>query len=107
VVSITWPDPKDRIIGTVGAPIPNTEIRFVLDGEDVANGEEGELWVAGPQVMQGYWNNPEATAEVIVEEGGKRWFRTGDLASLVNGKFIKITGRSKDQYKVRNSLYLT
>jgi long-subunit acyl-CoA synthetase (AMP-forming) len=100
VVSVTFPDPRERIIGTVGTPVAHTEIRLVLDGKDVANGEEGELWVAGPQVMQGYWNNPEATAEVIVEEGGKRWFRTGDLVSLVDDGFMKVTGRSKEQYKV-------
>ena len=52
--------------------------------------------------MQGYWGKPEATAEVIVEEGGKRWFRTGDLVTIVKGKhdYIKVTGRSKEQYKV-------
>jgi long-chain acyl-CoA synthetase len=77
-----------------------------MDGKDVAEGEEGELWAAGPQIMQGYWNRPEATEEVIVEEGGKRWFRTGDLATFVNGNHIKITGRSKEQYKLENGKYV-
>ncbi len=57
--------------------------------------------------MLGYWGKPEATAEVIVEEGGKRWFRTGDLVTLVGPeKQIKITGRSKEQYKLENGKYV-
>jgi long-chain acyl-CoA synthetase len=106
VVSLTFPDARHRILGTVGPPIPGTELRLVRDGRDVAAGEEGELWVCGPQVMQGYWGKPEATAEVIVEEGGKRWFRTGDLVQLVHGNHIKITGRIKEQYKLENGKYV-
>ena len=55
--------------GSVGALIPNTEARLIdpETGEDVAEGEEGEIWVRGPQVMRGYLNNDEATAETLVE----------------------------------------
>jgi len=57
--------------------------------------------------MKGYWNKPEATSEVIVEDpDGKRWFRTGDLATLVEGKYIKITGRCKELYKLENGKYV-
>jgi amino acid adenylation domain-containing protein len=64
----------------IGVPCSDDECRVVdEDGRDVARGEEGELWVAGGSVMQGYWNRPERTAEVFVTEQGKRWYRTGDL----------------------------
>jgi long-chain acyl-CoA synthetase len=106
VLSVTYAYQTHRILGTVGQPLPRTEVRLVMDGKDVAEGEEGELWAAGPQIMQGYWKSPEATEEVIVEEGGKRWFRTGDLATFVNGNHIKITGRSKEQYKLENGKYV-
>jgi len=113
VVAITYPDPQKRVIGTVGAPLPQTQIKLVdtetLEAVDAAGsaGQEGELWVSGPQIMKGYWNKPEATSEVIVEDpDGKRWFRTGDLATLVEGKYIKITGRCKELYKLENGKYV-
>ena len=67
--------------GSVGALIPNTEARLI-DPEtekDVPEGEQGEIWVRGPQVMKGYLNNDEATAETLVEDG---WLRTGDIARI-------------------------
>jgi len=111
VVAITYPDPQKRIVGTVGPALPHTHIKLVdpetLEQVDAAAGEEGELWVSGPQVMKGYWQKPEATSEVIVEdEDGKRWFRTGDLATLIRGEHIKITGRCKEQYKLENGKYV-
>jgi len=66
--------------------------------------------VSGPQVMQGYWHKPAATAEVLVTDAatGRVWFRTGDLVTLVGpeGKHLKITGRCKDQYKLENGKYV-
>mmetsp|Transcript_10507 Transcript_10507/g.30097 ORF Transcript_10507/g.30097 Transcript_10507/m.30097 type:complete len:695 (-) Transcript_10507:841-2925(-) len=107
VVSITWPNPEDRVNGTVGRPIPGVDIRIVKDGQDVAPGGEGELWVSGPNVLQGYWKQPEATAEVFEHcEEGKRWFRTGDLATVIDDGHIKITGRIKEQYKLENGKYV-
>eukprot|EP00618_Florenciella_parvula_P017668 CAMPEP_0119478230 /NCGR_PEP_ID=MMETSP1344-20130328/8062_1 /TAXON_ID=236787 /ORGANISM="Florenciella parvula, Strain CCMP2471" /LENGTH=688 /DNA_ID=CAMNT_0007512385 /DNA_START=32 /DNA_END=2098 /DNA_ORIENTATION=- len=108
VVSITYPDPTQRILGSVGIALPGVDVKLVMDGADIVPGEgEGELWVSGPNVMQGYWGKQAETDEVIVhDENGKRWFRTGDVASIVDGKHIKITGRIKEQYKLENGKYV-
>lgn len=80
--------------GTVGKPVRNVELRFVGDdGHDVPEGEEGELWVKGPGVMKGYYNQPEVTREVLDDDG---WFRTGDIARLDEDGFLAITGRKKE-----------
>lgn len=85
---------KDRRPGTLGLPYPSTEIKIV-DPEDisveVADGEIGELLVRGPQVFQGYYNNPEETANVL-QDG---WLRTGDLVRVDNG-FIVMADRRKE-----------
>lgn len=84
-----------RKIGSVGVPVPDTESRIVDmdDGkEEMPVGEKGELIVRGPQVMQGYWNAPEATAEAI-RDG---WMHTGDLAIMDEDGFFRIVGRKKD-----------
>jgi acyl-CoA synthetase (AMP-forming)/AMP-acid ligase II len=86
--------------GSVGALIPNTEARLI-DPEtekDVAEGEEGEIWVRGPQVMVGYLNNPEATAETLVEDG---WLRTGDIARIDPEGFTFIVDRLKELIKYK------
>ncbi len=90
-----------RKAGTVGLPMPSTEVR-VVDPEnptkDVAAGEPGELIVRGPQVMSGYWKQPEETAAVFVEadDDGKPWFRTGDIVSIDPDGFISIVDRIKE-----------
>ncbi|MFT4930110.1 MAG: long-chain acyl-CoA synthetase, partial [Phenylobacterium sp.] len=79
--------------GSIGLPAPSTDIRLVGDdGVDVAKGESGELWVKGPQVMQGYYNRPDATAEVMHGE----WFATGDIARMDDEGFFFIVDRKKD-----------
>ena len=81
-------------IGTVGPPVPGTEIKTVdEDGKDLGLNEKGELWVRGPQVMKGYWRNEAATSESITEDG---WFKTGDFAMIDDEGFIKIVDRKKD-----------
>ena len=63
------------------------------EGVDLGLGERGELCVKGPQVMKGYWQNPEATAEVLDAEG---WFKTGDIAVIDPDGFVRIVDRKKD-----------
>ena len=71
-----------RRAGTVGIPLPGVGMRIVNpDGHVVANGEEGEILVRGSNVFAGYWNAPEKTAaSFMLDESGRRWFRTGDIA---------------------------
>lgn len=108
VVSVTTHDPAVRINGTVGSVLPGVRVKLMMGGiEQVGDGAEGELWVSGANVMQGYWNRPAETAEVFVDEAdGTRWFRTGDLATLLHGEHIKITGRIKEQFKLENGKYV-
>jgi acyl-CoA synthetase (AMP-forming)/AMP-acid ligase II len=86
--------------GSVGALIPNTEARLVdpETGEDVPEGEAGELWIRGPQVMRGYLDAPEATAETLVEDG---WLRTGDIARIDEDGFTYIVDRLKELIKYK------
>ena len=80
-------------IGTVGIPLPSTVVRPVLeDGQPAPIGEPGELWARGPQIMAGYWQRPEATAEVMTDG----WLRTGDIGTMDADGYIKIVDRSKD-----------
>lgn len=78
---------------SIGIPMPNTDIRIVDDaGNDVPQGERGELWVKGPQVMQGYWQRPQATAEVM-KDG---WLATGDIVVMGDDLNLRIVDRKKD-----------
>lgn len=81
-------------LGTVGLAVPETELKVVdEEGKTLAVSESGELLIRGPQVMKGYWNNPEATAEAIDAEG---WFKTGDYATIDANGYVKIVDRKKD-----------
>ncbi|GBC57710.1 long-chain-fatty-acid-CoA ligase [Stutzerimonas stutzeri] len=81
-------------LGTVGLPVPGTTLKVIDDeGNALPLGEPGELCVKGPQVMKGYWQRPEATAEVLDEEG---WLRTGDIAVIDQDGFVSIVDRKKD-----------
>ncbi|MBU9829815.1 long-chain-fatty-acid--CoA ligase FadD [Rahnella sp. FC061912-K] len=83
--------------GSIGIPVPSTEIRLVDDnGQDVAAGEPGELLVRGPQVMLGYWQRPSATDEVL-KDG---WLSTGDIVTVDEQGFIRIVDRKKDMILV-------
>ncbi|MBY7949185.1 long-chain-fatty-acid--CoA ligase FadD [Vibrio fluvialis] len=84
--------------GAIGLPVPSTEVRIVDDEGNVLNYDQtGELQVRGPQVMQGYWQRPEATKEVINEEG---WLSTGDIVSFDENGMIYIVDRKKDMILV-------
>jgi long-chain acyl-CoA synthetase len=85
----------NRKQGTVGLPLPGTDIRVVDPANptrDVAAGERGELIVRGPQVMSGYWKKPDATADVFVDG----WFRTGDIVTIDDEGFVKVVDRIKE-----------
>jgi long-chain acyl-CoA synthetase len=92
IVSCNPVDGTDRL-GTIGLPLPSTRIRLVAeDGRAVPPGQSGELLVMGPQVMNGYWNRPEETADVL--RGG--WLWTGDIARIDEAGFLSIVDRKKD-----------
>ncbi|MEY1554304.1 AMP-binding protein [Yoonia sp. R2331] len=86
--------------GAAGLLVPNTQARIVdiESGHNCAADQEGELWLKGPQVMQGYLNNPTATAETIVTDG---WLRTGDIARIDPDGYMFITDRLKELIKFK------
>lgn len=86
--------------GSIGLPLPDTDIKIVdLESgrHEVALGEEGELCIAGPQVMKGYWNRPDETAIALrADEEGRRWLYTGDVARMDHDGYTYIVQRKKD-----------
>lgn len=84
--------------GKIGLPIPSTEVSIRnAEGEELSFGEMGELCIKGPQVMRGYWEQPEETANVLTEDG---WLRTGDIATVDEEGFVQIVDRKKDMILV-------
>ncbi len=94
VISVNNPNTKAMKIGTVGEILPNIELKF---------GDDGEILVKGPGVMKGYYKAPDLTAEVIDEEG---WFHTGDIGIVEDGKYLKITDRKKEMFKLSAGKYI-
>lgn len=83
--------------GSIGLPVPSTDIMLVDDaGDEVAEGEPGELCIKGPQVMLGYWQRPDATDEVL--KNG--WLRSGDIVTVDHEGFLRIIDRKKDMILV-------
>ena len=99
----TNPYEAQRKNGTIGQVLPQTRL-LLLDKEDASKlapeGEPGELAINGPQIMQGYWNLPQADAEVFVEHLGRKWLRTGDVATIGEDGFVAIVDRIKDMIAV-------
>lgn len=88
-------------IGTIGIPWPSTALRILReDGTWADTGEVGEICASGPQVMLGYFNRPDETAQVIFEQDGMRWFKTGDLGYEDADGYFKIVDRKKDMILV-------
>lgn len=86
--------PEAHRAGTIGRPVRHVAIRVVdPDGQPVDTGAEGELWIKGPNVMKGYYNDPEATRKTITPDG---WLKTGDGGKIDADGFVTITGRLKD-----------
>lgn len=94
VIAVNNPSEKENIIGTVGTPLKGTEISFT---------EDGEILVRGPHVMLGYYKDKESTDQAIDKDG---WLHTGDVGMLVDGKYLKITDRKKEIFKMSNGKYL-
>lgn len=93
VISVNGPNWNTKKIGTVGVPINNVEVKIA---------EDGEVLCKGPNVMMGYYEQPEKTAEVL-RDG---WFHTGDIGEMVEGKFLKITDRKKEIFKTSGGKYI-
>ncbi|MBD3636287.1 MAG: AMP-binding protein [Crocinitomicaceae bacterium] len=94
VISVNWKDTNQIYIGTTGT---------VIDQVTVKIAEDGEILVKGPNVMIGYYNQPEKTKEVIDDEG---WFHTGDIGTFVDGIYLKITDRKKEIFKTSGGKYI-
>ena len=92
--AIVVPLSMEDFTGTIGLPVPSTDVRICDDdGNDVPLGELGEICIRGPQVMEGYWQRPEETAKVMFPGG---WFRSGDIARMDEQGFTYIEDRKKD-----------
>jgi long-chain acyl-CoA synthetase len=94
VIAVNYPNAADCRIGTVGPVLPGVEVKFA---------EDGEILCRGPNVMQGYFLNPELTDEVIDADG---WLRTGDIGCMVEERFLKITDRKKEMFKTSGGKYI-
>ncbi len=94
VIAVNTLDPGCMYFGTVGPVIKNNTVKF---------GPDGEILVKGPNVMKGYWNRPDATAEVLEADG---FFHTGDIGELIEGKYLKITDRKKEIFKTSQGKYI-
>ena len=102
-VASTNPYEGEERVGTIGQPLPGTRMKL-LDREnpakDAVDGEPGELAIQGPQVMQGYWQRPEAAAAAFAERPDGRWLRTGDVATIDEAGYARIVDRIKDMIAV-------
>jgi long-chain acyl-CoA synthetase len=94
VIAASQPEASGNLIGAVGPVIPGVEVKLAADGE---------ILTRSPSVMQGYYNRPDLTAEVIDQDG---WLHTGDIGEFVQGKFLKITDRKKEMFKTSNGKYV-
>ncbi|MEN6453897.1 MAG: long-chain fatty acid--CoA ligase [Prolixibacteraceae bacterium] len=94
VIAVSNPLKNEMKIGTVGPVLPGVKVKIA---------DDGEILCKGPSVMKGYYKDPELTAQVIDEEG---WFHTGDIGILDEGKYLKITDRKKEMFKMSGGKYI-
>jgi long-chain acyl-CoA synthetase len=99
-VTHSTPQLARRKPGSIGVPFPDTDMKVVdveTGTEDMPLGEAGELCISGPQVMKGYWNKPEESAQVLrADPAGRIWFHTGDIAAVDEDGYTSIVQRKKD-----------
>jgi long-chain acyl-CoA synthetase len=99
-VTHSTPQTAQRKYGSIGLPLPNTDMKIVdveTGTREMPIGERGELCISGPQVMKGYWNNPVETANVLRRhDDGRIWFHTGDVATMDEDGYTYIVQRKKD-----------
>ena len=103
VLSANPTNTRDRKIGSIGLPLPGTDLKIVdleTGAKELPQGEDGEIASYGPQVMKGYWGRPEADEEVFREIDGRRYFLTGDIGHMDEDGFTIITDRKKDMILV-------
>jgi long-chain acyl-CoA synthetase len=93
VVAVNRFNEEERMFGTVGPLIDNVEVKI---------DEDGEILCKGPNVMMGYYKRPDLTAEVMIDG----WYRTGDIGTIVDNKFLKITDRKKELFKTSGGKYV-
>ncbi|MFH2091299.1 MAG: long-chain fatty acid--CoA ligase [Pseudomonadota bacterium] len=99
VASVNPTNKENRKIGSIGFPLPGTDIKIVdleNPSKELERDIEGEVAICGPQVMKGYWNRPDANAESFVQIDGNRYFLTGDIGKIDSDGYISITDRKKD-----------
>jgi long-chain acyl-CoA synthetase len=109
VICFSGPSWKDRRLGCVGVVVPGCEVRIVdpVTRVTLPHDQDGEITVWGDNVMVGYHGNPQADREVFeYDDDGKRFFKTGDQGRLIEGKYLKITGRIKELFKLENGKYI-
>lgn len=93
LMNISNPYDGERRPGSIGFPLPNVEVKIVKhDGSPAADGEEGELWLRGPNVFKGYWNRDDSTQAAFADG----WFRTGDVGSRSADGYFTLSGRKSD-----------
>ena len=101
--------PQGALIGTVGYPLQGVELK-IDDSDGSYNPGEGEVLATGPGIMMGYWQKPEATADVFTNIEGVKWFRTGDVGKMIKGpgghEYLKITDRKKELLKTSGGKYV-
>jgi long-chain acyl-CoA synthetase len=100
VIAFNRFEPGGVRFGTVGMPIPGIELKI----EALPGVEEGEIWVKGPNVMLGYYNHPDLTAQAFTEDG---WFRTGDVGRFVHQHFLEVTGRKRHMIKTSSGKFIS
>ena len=102
IITANHIEEENRMFGTVGIPISGVEIKIDRSGDGEYKEGEGEICCKGPNVMLGYYQRPDLTAEVI-KDG---WFHTGDVGRLIDGKFLQITDRKKEVFKTSGGKYV-